>query len=102
MIQEIFLLLSNIKLLLSLHPEDNIDVDGNIFWSGAKRLPHPLNFNINEKNTLLFIKSISNIIGQIINLNINLTDKEIIEIFKNEKIDIELIQIDIIKLHINL
>ena len=88
---------SNIKLLLSLHPENNIDDDGKLFWSGAKRLPHPLNFDIKEKNTLLFIKSVYNIIGQIINFNLKLDDKEIIEIFKNEKIEINSKLIDIME-----
>ena len=88
---------SNIKLLLSLHPEDNIDADGKLFWSGAKRLPHPLDFDINEKNTLLFIKSIYNIISQIINFNMKLDDKEIIEILTNQKFEIKSKQIDIME-----
>ena len=87
----------NIKLLIALHPENSRDDSGNVFWSGTKRLPHPLIFDIDEKNTFLFIKSIFNIICQIINFNIKIDDKEIVEIIKKETMDINLKQIDKIK-----
>ena len=76
-----------IRILIEKHPKNEMDENGNIFWSGSKRMPQILSFNINDYNILLFFKSIYYILINIINFNERISDEEIILISKNVNID---------------
>lgn len=50
----------NINNILEIYPKDMINKKTNMkFWSGVKRLPHPLNFDINQKIIFDYIQSMS-------------------------------------------
>ena len=68
--------------LLSLHENDK-----NEFWSGDKRLPHPINFNSNDDYSLLFVKRYAQILARSLNIPIIDDNKEIIKIISKIKID---------------
>ena len=81
-----------IKLLIEKHPKNDIDDNRNIFWSGSKRMPNILDFNIEDSNILLFFKSIYYIIIKIVHFNEDINDGDIKLICKkenNKKINIE-------------
>ena len=76
----------NILKLLEEHPKDCLSIDGSKFWKNTKRMPVPLNFDINEKNTFIFTKSLIYILSKIINkTEINYSDEEIKKIYYNIK-----------------
>ena len=52
-----------IKDLLSLFPKDAVDKEGAPFWSGPKRCPSPIPFDVNKKEHLDFIVAYSNLIA---------------------------------------
>jgi len=52
-----------IKDLLSLFPRDAKDKEGAPFWSGPKRCPTPIPFDVNNKDHMSFIVSYSNLIA---------------------------------------
>ena len=56
---EIFYKLFNIKIkrILDLYPIDFMTEDGNYFWSGTKRAPNILEYDINDKLSFEFMKS---------------------------------------------
>lgn len=56
---EIFYKLFNIKInnILNLYPIDLKSNEGNYFWSGTKRSPEPLEYDINDKLSFEFMKS---------------------------------------------
>ena len=54
------LFIYNINNILEIYPKDMINKKTNKkFWSGVKRMPHPLNFDINQSIILDYIKSMS-------------------------------------------
>ena len=53
----------NIKRTLSNYPPNFINSDGTRFWSGNKRCPNPIIFNINNNLALLYIKSYAKILA---------------------------------------
>jgi ubiquitin-activating enzyme E1 len=54
----------NIMQLLYNFPEDYVNNDGSKFWSGAKRVPHPLKYNPNDKTGLGFVSSYAIILAR--------------------------------------
>ena len=68
--------------LLSLHEDDKKE-----FWSGDKRLPHPINFNPNDEYSLLFVKRYAQILARSLSIPITDDDNEIIKIISKIKID---------------
>lgn len=61
----------NIEMVLEMYPKDKIDkVTGEKFWSGNKRLPHPLSLDINNDKCFEFIKSFSLLLAKGLNINI--------------------------------
>lgn len=46
-----------IKTILNLYPSNFKTIEGNYFWSGTKRRPEPLEFNINDELSFEFVKS---------------------------------------------
>ena len=57
------------------------------FWTGDKRLPHPLSFNINDKYSFLFVKRFAQILSRSLSIPIIDDDEEIIKIISKIKID---------------
>lgn len=49
--------------LLHMFPEDHKDKDGQAFWSGPKRAPHPIPFNPEDPLHVHFITSCANLIA---------------------------------------
>ena len=65
----------NIELILKLYPSDKIIQEtGEKFWSGNKRLPHPLEFDINNIMCFEFIKSFSCLLAECLGINISKID----------------------------
>ena len=61
----------NIEYILKLYPSDKIhDETGEKFWSGNKRLPHPLELDLNDNMCFEFIKSFSILLAKCLNINI--------------------------------
>ena len=53
----------NIRDLLSIFPIDHKDSHGMPFWSGPKRAPDAITFDVNDKLTLMLIMSCANLIA---------------------------------------
>lgn len=75
-----------IRDLLSIFPKDHKDKDGQPFWSGPKRAPSPVTFDVNDATHLSFVLSYANLIA--FNLNIpQVTDKAAVaEMAKNASV----------------
>ena len=75
------LFIFNINNLLKCYPENKINEEtGKKFWSGLKRLPHSLDYDINEKMCYKFIKSYTSLLSFCLDINSN--EKEISENIK--------------------
>ena len=61
--------------------------DNNDFWTGDKRLPHPITFNTEDKYSLLFVKKYSQILARSLSIPVIEDDKEINEIISKIKIE---------------
>ena len=57
------------------------------FWIGERRLPHPITFNIENKDSLLFVKKFAQILSRALSIPIIDDDKKIIEIISRIKIE---------------
>ena len=81
---EIFYKLFYIKInrILNLYPVDFKQLDGKYFWSGTKRAPNALEFDINDELSFEFLKSF--IILFLNSLNINLNNYKIYDNSFNE------------------
>ena len=65
----------NIEQILELYPSDKIIKEtGEKFWSGNKRLPHPLKFDINDIMCFEFIKSFSCLLAKCLGIDISNID----------------------------
>ena len=61
----------NINDILRCYPQDYINKDTGLkFWTGNKIMPHPLKFDINDDKFLGFIKSLSCLFAECLNINI--------------------------------
>ena len=58
----------NIQQLLYNFPPDYKNLDGTLFWSGSKKLPHNIPYNPNDELCLLFVKKYSFIIANALNI----------------------------------
>lgn len=62
----------NIEQILELYPSDKIVKEtGEKFWSGNKRLPHPLKFDVSDIMCFEFIKSFSCLLAECLGINIS-------------------------------
>ena len=62
----------NIELILKLNPPNSINKEtGEQFWSGNKRIPHPLAFNINDNMCFEFIRSFSCLLIKCLGINVS-------------------------------
>ena len=60
-----------IQKLIDEFPHDHINEDGSLFWSGSKRFPNIIDFNINNQDCFNFIKYYSLILSRSIKVKIN-------------------------------
>ena len=75
-----------IKQLLFNFPEDYTNKDGSNFWSGSKRVPHPLPYNSNDELAFLFVKNYATILARALSINGDLSDNHIKEVSSKFKI----------------
>jgi len=59
------LYVNKIKQLLYNFPEDKLTAAGTPFWSGAKRAPSPLSFDINDPLHIEFVEAASNMLAEL-------------------------------------
>lgn len=57
-----------IRDLLSIFPKDHKDKEGQPFWSGPKRAPSPITFDVNDELASGFIFSYANLIAAAFNI----------------------------------
>lgn len=78
----------NIIELLNIHPPDKINKETGLrYWTGNKKMPHPIDFNINDNQCYEFITSFSSLLAECLGIdikNINLKDyiRDCVEKFK--------------------
>jgi len=72
-----------IAQLLYNFPVDYKTKDGNLFWSGPKRAPHPLEFDPNDETHLNFVVSCANLIAYNLGLEANRNKDQVREMAKN-------------------
>lgn len=53
----------DIRDLKSIFPDDHKDSNGNPFWSGPKRAPHPITFNADEELHLQYVTAFANLVA---------------------------------------
>ena len=73
--------------LISQHDKDSLNEEGTKYWTGDKRFPHPLPFNAENENALLFVKKYAQILARNLNIPIIDDDKQIIKIISKIKIE---------------
>lgn len=62
----------NIEQVLKLYPSNKIIAEtGDKFWSGNKRLPHPLAFDLKDNMCFEFIKSFTCLLARCLDINIS-------------------------------
>ena len=79
-----------IQKLIEEYPKDCKNKEGGIFWSGSKRFPEKLNFNIKNEDCFNFIKFYSILLSRCINVKINDAEsyiKEFVEKYEKPKYD---------------
>ena len=69
-----------IKDLIKEFPENTKNKDNTLFWSGSKKIPHPIIFDINDSLCFEFIKLFSYFLAKTLNIKIN-EDKNYIRNF---------------------
>lgn len=73
--------------LIELHGKDSFNKEGNKYWTGDKRFPHPISFNKDDKYSLLFVKKYAQILARSLSIPIIDDDEEILKIISNIKIE---------------
>ena len=61
----------DIQYILNKFPQDLINKDGTLYWSGAKRIPHPIKYNINDELCFMFVKNFSILLSKQFNIPID-------------------------------
>lgn len=82
-----------IKKLIEEFPLDYTNKDGSLFWSGSKRFPRGINFNINENYCFNFVKFFSILLAKSVKVKIIENDNCIKKIVENSKNQILLLLI---------
>ena len=66
-----------IQQLLFNFPEDYKNNDGSKFWSGSKRVPHPLPYNADDELAFMFVKNYATILARALSIKGDLSDQHI-------------------------
>ena len=66
-----------IRQLLYNFPEDYTNNDGSKFWSGSKRVPHPIPYDANEPLAFMFVKNYATILARALQIKGDLSDEHI-------------------------
>ena len=69
-----------IQQLLYNFPEDYTNKDGSKFWSGSKRVPHPIPYSADDELAFMFVKNYSTILARALSVKGDLSDKHIKEV----------------------
>jgi ubiquitin-activating enzyme E1 len=69
-----------IQQLLYNFPEDYTNKDGSKFWSGSKRVPHPIPYSAEDELAFMFVKNYSTILARALSVKGDLSDKHIKEV----------------------
>eukprot|EP01155_Anaeramoeba_flamelloides_P052866 Anaeramoba_flamelloidesc42890_g1_i1.p1 GENE.c42890_g1_i1~~c42890_g1_i1.p1 ORF type:complete len:1027 (-),score=324.66 c42890_g1_i1:198-3257(-) len=69
---------NNIAQLLFVYPKNAKDTQGNKFWSGQKRAPDPIVFDIEEEDHINFVYATSNLRAMIFNID-TVSDIEVVK-----------------------
>ena len=72
-----------IKKLIDEFPIEHTNKDGSLFWSGSKRFPNVIDFDIKSKDCFNFIKYYSILLARAINVKINDNNDNIKKIVEN-------------------
>jgi len=75
-----------IQQLLFNFPEDYTNNDGSKFWSGSKRVPHPIPYNCEDELAFMFVKNYATILARALSIKGDLSDKHIKEVSSKVKI----------------
>ena len=66
-----------ISQLLHNFPPDYKNKDGSMFWSGSKRVPHPIRYDANDSLCLSFVKNYAVILARALSISANESDEYI-------------------------
>ncbi|XP_006004027.1 ubiquitin-like modifier-activating enzyme 1 [Latimeria chalumnae] len=77
---------NNIRQLLHNFPPDQLTSSGAPFWSGPKRCPHPLQFDMNNPLHLDYVVAGANLLAQSYNINGSRDASAVVEILKSVKV----------------
>ena len=69
-----------IQQLLFNFPEDYTNKDGSKFWTGSKRVPHPIPYNAEDELAFMFVKNYSTILARALGIKGDLSDAHIKEV----------------------
>jgi ubiquitin-activating enzyme E1 len=83
--------------LLHCFPRDYVDDKGNIFWSSPKRPPYVIEFDAEDDQHFLFIKSAVTILSSVFNKKVGETDAEIKELAKKAPFTVAAVKKKVIK-----
>ena len=76
----------NIEQILQLYPPNYINKDGTLYWSGSKRIPHPIIYDSNDELSVMFISNFTILLSKLFNIKID--ENKIKEQSENIKIKI--------------
>ena len=75
-----------IQQLLYNFPEDYTNKDGSKFWSGSKRVPHPIPYSCDNELAFMFVKNYAAILARALSIKGDLSDSHIKEVSSKVKI----------------
>jgi len=61
----------DIQHILELYPHDYKNKDGSLYWTGSKRIPHPIKYNSNNELCLMFISNFSILLSKLLDVKID-------------------------------
>eukprot|EP00511_Aplanochytrium_stocchinoi_P001510 CAMPEP_0204843978 /NCGR_PEP_ID=MMETSP1346-20131115/48292_1 /ASSEMBLY_ACC=CAM_ASM_000771 /TAXON_ID=215587 /ORGANISM="Aplanochytrium stocchinoi, Strain GSBS06" /LENGTH=1136 /DNA_ID=CAMNT_0051983205 /DNA_START=92 /DNA_END=3502 /DNA_ORIENTATION=- len=64
-----------IDALIALYPQDTVDKDGNLFWSGTKRFPQSATFNVDNPIHMNYVLNMANLLA--VNYGLRRTGKAV-------------------------
>lgn len=79
-----------ISKLIELFPETHKDSEGNPFWSGPKRFPHPIEFDPEDELHVDYIVAASNLIAECLGIERNEDRDEIEQMAAEAEVDEEI------------